>query len=370
MSNAHATGTGTGIVGCGNIFERYVRGLARFPELRVVRVADVDADRARRGAELVGPGTPYGTLEDLLADPAVEIVVNITPPTAHAAVTDAALRAGKHVYVEKPITTDLAIAREQLVLARESGLALGGAPDTFLGSAGQTARAVIDAGVIGDPVGATAFVTHSRAETWHPDPTFLFKPGGGPILDLGPYYVTQLVNCLGPMAEVYGRTRVGAAVRTVTAPGRLVESIDVEVDTHAAAVLTFASGVLATMALSFDIWDHQLPFIEIYGTHGTLAVPDPNTYDGDVKVRLHGDDAWAVCPPVLPVQGPADSLEHQLLRGPGVADLAASLRGGPHRASASLALHVLEVLGAVTASGAAKAPLAMTTTCERPEALR
>ncbi|NUU21990.1 MAG: Gfo/Idh/MocA family oxidoreductase [Streptomycetaceae bacterium] len=360
------TSTGIGIVGCGNIFDRYVRGVERFPELRIVRVADVDPDRAKRGAELVGPAAKYGTPEELFADPAVDIVVNITPPTVHAPVTEAALRAGKHVYVEKPITTDLAVARRQLALAAELGLTLGGAPDTFLGSGGQTARSVIDAGTIGEPVGATAFVTHSRAEIWHPDPTFLFKPGGGPVLDMGPYYITQLVNCLGPVAEVYGKSRVGAPTRTVTAPDRLVDTIDVETDTHANAVLTFASGVLATLVASFDIWDHSLPFIEIYGTLGTLDIPDPNTYDGDVKFRLHGQDAWTVVPPVVPVQGPADSFEHQLLRGPGVADLAASLRGGPHRASAPLALHVLEVLDAITASGARGTPLAMTTTCERP----
>ncbi|MDI2125615.1 Gfo/Idh/MocA family protein [Yinghuangia seranimata] len=360
------TTTGIGIVGCGNIFERYVRGLGRFPELRIVHVADVDSERARHGAGLVGPDTRHGTLDALLADDRVEIVVNITPPTVHAAVTEAALRAGRHVYVEKPITTDLDTAREQLALAKDLGLALGGAPDTFLGSAGQTARAVLDGGAIGDPVGATAFVTHSRAETWHPDPTFLFKPGGGPVLDLGPYYVTQLVNCLGPVAEVYGRSRVGAPVRTVTAPGRTVDTIGVEVDTHAAAVLAFASGVLAGTTLSFDVWDHQLPFIEIYGTRGTLSIPDPNMYDGDVKVRLHGEDAWTTAAPVVPVQGPADSFEHQLLRGPGVADLAASLRGAPHRASAPLALHVLEVLDAIGASGRAGAPIAMTSTCERP----
>lgn len=358
--------TGIGIVGCGNIFERYVRGLGRFPELRIRHVADVDPERAKRGAELVGPETRFGTPTDLLADPGVEIVVNITPPTAHAAVTEAALRAGRHVYVEKPLTTDVAVARAHLALAAESGLLLGGAPDTFLGSAGQTARSVLDAGTIGEPVGATAFVTHSRAETWHPDPTFLFKPGGGPVLDLGPYYVTQLVNCLGPVAEVYGAGRVGAAVRTVTAPDRLVERIDVEVDTHATAVLTFASGVIGTLVASFDIWDHHLPFLEIYGTRGTLSLPDPNTYDGDVRVRLHGDEAWTAVPPVVPVQGPADSFEHQFLRGPGVADLAAALAGGPHRASGGLALHVLEVLDAVASSGARRAPVALTTACERP----
>ncbi|MCF2526047.1 Gfo/Idh/MocA family protein [Yinghuangia soli] len=363
-----------GIVGCGNIFERYVRGIARFPGLRIVHVADVDPERAKLGAETAQAAAPAGTtvrhgsLADLLADPAAVIVVNITPPTVHAHVTEAALRAGKHVYVEKPITTDLGIARAQLELAAASGLTVGGAPDTFLGSAGQTARQVVDAGTIGDPVGATAFVTHSRAETWHPDPTFLFKPGGGPVLDLGPYYVTQLVNCLGPVAEVYGTARVGAPVRAVTAPGRLVDSIDVEVETHANAVLTFASGVLASMVLSFDIWDHNLPYLEIYGTRGTLSIPDPNAYDGDVKVRLHGAEDWTVVPPVLPVQGPADSFEHQMLRGPGVADLAAALHGAPHRATGGLALHVLEVLDAIGTSGKARTPAAMTTTCARPAA--
>jgi predicted dehydrogenase len=328
-----------------------------------VRCADVDGARAELAARRAGVER-WGSVADLFADPDVDIVVNLTPPLQHAEVTAAAFSAGKHVYTEKPVAAEFADAAGLLAAAERAGRVLGSAPDTFLGSAGQTARAALDSGEIGEPIGATAFVTHSKAEHWHPDPSFLFRRGGGPSLDMGPYYLSALVNLLGPVARVYSVSRIGAAERTVSAPARLVDTIAVEIPTHCAATLTFRSGVLATVMMSFDVWHRELPYLEIYGSHGTLSLPDPNRYDGDVRVRLHADTDWRVLDPLItPLTAgvPDDQLP---LRGPGVADLVAHLAGAPHRTGVELAVHVLEVLSAI-AEGDGR-PRDMTTTCARP----
>lgn len=353
-----------GIIGCGNISRRYTQGIARFDGLELVGCADLVQELADRLAEESGIRA-YAGIAELLADPGIDVVVNITPPTAHRAVTLQALAAGKHVYVEKPITLDVAEAEELQEAARAAGLRFGSAPDTFLGSSAQTARSAIDAGLIGEPVGAALSITHSKAETWHPNPTFLFKPGGGPLLDLGPYYITALVNLLGPVETVVGMTRIGAPVRTVTTPGRAVDSIDVETTTHAAAVLRTVGGAIVSLQASFDVWDSDQPRIEVYGTQGVLSVPDPNCFDGDVRVRLHGDGDWRVLDPVFPATaGPA--MDEQMLRGFGVADLAAAGDDTLPRASAELATHVLEVLQAVETSSRDGSVVAIRTRADRP----
>lgn len=352
--------TNIGIIGCGDIFGRYLKGLAFFEHLKVTWCADLDpAVAAKAAAEHSIPN--HGSPEQLLADPEVTVVVNITPPAAHGAVTRAIVAAGKHVYVEKPLDVTVAAAVEQLGAVHEAGVRIGVAPDTFLGSGAQTARAAIDRGEIGEAVGATLFVTHSKAETWHPNPGFLFQPGGGPVLDLGPYYITTLVNTLGPVSEVFGRERLGAPHRVVTAPNRTVDRIEVKTPTHAAAVLTLESGVLVTAMMSFDVWDHHLPFFEIYGTEGTLSVPDPDQFDGPVRVKRHDDIEWRTIEPVFAPLFGAD-LYDQLQRGPGVADLVASLDEAPHRANPDLALHVLEVLEAIGAGRSVH----IRHTCARP----
>lgn len=360
------TGHRLGILGCGNIFGRYVSGLSRYPELRIVRVADVDTARARDAA--AEHGVPaWGDDAALYADDDVDIVVNLTPPVHHAATIAAALSAGKHVYVEKPLATTVAAGREVLAAAAASGHVLGSAPDTFLGSASQTARRALDDGLIGEPVGVSMFVRHSKAERWHPDPRFLFRAGGGPVLDMGPYYLAILVNLLGPIRSVAAASRIGAPVRALTAPNRVADSVDVEVATHAAAVLTFASGVLGTAQLSFDVWDSDLPHIEVYGTEGTLSLANPNHFDGDVRVKRHADESWRVLEPVVELFGAVGTPE-QNRRGLGVRDLADAIEGGPHRANAEFAFHVLEALCAVDDSSAKGAITQLDSTCDRPAA--
>jgi predicted dehydrogenase len=356
--------TGIGIVGCGNICERYVTGLRRFPELRIVGCADKEVSRARQvEAEHAVPA--FDSVEDLLSSREVDVVVNITPPLVHGHVSLDALAAGKDVYVEKPLSGSLAEASRVLEVAAASGRLLGCAPDTFLGSGIQTARAALDSGIIGDPIGAAGFVSHSRAEEWHPDPSFLFEAGGGPLLDMGPYYVTALVVCLGSIAEVAGMARIGASVRTVSAPNRLVDSIAVEVPTHTSAAIRFASGVVGTMLMSFDLWHEDYPHIEIYGTLGALRLPRPFDFDGDVSVRLNDETDWRVLPPRLPVSGSPG--RDQELWGIGVADLAAARGGGLHRAHASLGYHALEVLSAVASSSDEERFVSIESRVDRPE---
>lgn len=358
--------TRLGIVGCGNIADRYVEGVRRFPTLEIVGCADLVHERAQALAARHGL-RGYRTIEELMADDTIDIVINITPPRAHATVSAAAITAGHHVYVEKPMAAAFQEAVEMHDAARAAGRRLGVAPDTFLGSANQTARRAIDDGLIGRPIGVSAFVKHSRMETWHPDPTFFFQPGGGPVLDLGPYYITALVNLLGPVGTVAGLSRTGAPVRRVTAPNRLVEEVEVNVKTHSTAVLEFSSGVLGTVMMSFEVWDTALPCIEIYGEEGTLTLPDPNTYDGEVSVRRHGETDWSVLEPVFAPAGPPGPA--QMLRGHGVADLAASLSGNPLRTSPELATHVLEVLEAIETTAPDKKFTHITSTCNRPEPL-
>ena len=352
-----------GILGCGDVLGRYVPGLRRYPEIRIVRCADIDTDRARSAAgEFAIPAS--GSPDELLADEGVDLVVNLTPPVVHASTTARALDAGKHVYVEKPIATKVEEAFELVDLARMQGRLLGSATDTFLGSAPQTARAAIDRKRIGEPVGATVFVPHSRVETRHPDPAAFFQPGGGPVLDLGPYYIGNLVSILGPVTHVYGATRRGAAQRVVTAPERRMDVVPVGVDTHATAILRFASGVLGTVMMSFEVWDHHLPHTEIYGTEGTLSLPWPLNYDGDVTLKRHEDAGWQTLEPVIArVAAPGPD---QFLRGRGVHDMAGALSGGPLRAGAELGLHVFEVLDAIEASGRDDAVVTLRSTCSRP----
>ncbi|WP_369031523.1 Gfo/Idh/MocA family protein [Streptomyces adonidis] len=355
-----------GILGSGNIFGRYVAGLAaHFPELAVVRVGDIDTARAKQAA--ADHAIPaWGDAAELYADESVDIVVNLTPPVHHARTVIEALEAGKHVYVEKPLATTVEEGRSVLAAAARSGRLLGSAPDTFLGSASQTARKALDAGLIGAPVGASAFIGHSKAETWHPDPRFLFQPGGGPVMDMGPYYFAILVNLLGPVRSVAASSRIGAPTRTVTAPERAVDSIEVTVPTHAGAVLTFDSGVIGTTQMSFDVWDTDLPFMEVYGTEGTLSLGNPNHFDGDVRLRRHGETEWTVLEPAVGLFGAVGTRE-QARRGLGVRDLADAVEGGPHRANASFAFHVLEALCAVDKASEEGRAVELESTCDRPQ---
>jgi predicted dehydrogenase len=349
-----------GVVGCGVISEVYLRNAPRWGALRVAAVADLDAARARERGEQFG--VPAVPVEALLADPAVELVLNLTVPKAHAEVALAAVAAGKAVYNEKPLAIDLADGRRLLEAAHERGVPVGCAPDTFLGGGLQTCRDLLDAGAIGEPVAAAAFMLTPGHERWHPNPDFFYQPGGGPLFDMGPYYLSALVNLLGPVRRVTGSARASFAERTITSEPRAGERIPVAVNTHHAAVLDFATGPIATLVTSFDGLRGDAPHLEVYGSAGTLSLPDPNTFGGPVRLKRAGATAWEEVPIGRP--------NTDNCRGLGPSDLAAALRTGrAPRASGELALHVLEVMHAVETASAEGRHVEIGSTVERPAAM-
>lgn len=351
-----------GMIGCGNISDHYLRNFSEgFDSVELVACADMLIARAQAKATAYS-GVKAVTVEALLADPEIDIVLNLTIPAAHYDVAKAALKAGKSVYNEKPLTRKPAEARELLALAEAKGLRVGCAPDTFLGEGLQTCVKVMEDDVIGKPVAATAFVVCHGHETWHPDPEFFYKPGGGPMFDMGPYYLTALVALMGPVRRVTGSTRINFPVRTITSEPKKGESIKVEVPTHVTGVLDFECGAVATIIASFDIWHASLPCIEIYGTKGTLRAPDPNGFGGKVEVCLAGEKDWREIPSVH--GGRTNG------RGLGVADMAEAIgENRPHRASGKLAAHVLDVTQAFQTASDTGRHIEFAETCRRPAPL-
>ena len=327
---------GVGIMGCGNIVGQYIAGCRQFEILEIAACADIDAGKAANTA--VEHGIPRAlTPAELLVDPGVDIVINLTIPAVHAEVSLAALRAGKHVYSEKPLATNTADGRALLAAAAERGLLVGCAPDTFLGGGLQTCRKLIDDGWIGEPVAATAFMMSGGPEPWHPNPAFFYLAGAGPLFDMAPYYLTALVNLLGPVGRVTAAARISFSERIATSAARFGERLPVETPTHVAGLLEFAAGPVGTLITSFDIkGGSNLPRIEIYGSAGTVSVPDPNTFGGPVRLRRAGAAEWSDVPLLF---------SDQVGRGIGVADLAYALRDGrAPRAGGDLAFHVLEAM--------------------------
>jgi len=350
-----------GVIGCGNINTVYLKNLATYSHLKVVACADLDMERAKAQAERfnVPQALP---VDELLADPQIDVVVNLTVPAAHATVGLAALRAGKSIYNEKPLAITREDGKLMLVEAGDRGLRVGCAPDTFLGGGLQTCRALLDEGVIGTPVEATAFVLGHGPESWHPDPDFFYKVGAGPMFDVGPYYLTALINMLGPARRVTGSTRISFAERVIGSEPKRGTKIEVTTPTHIAGVLDFAGGPIATLVASFDVWASQVPRLEIYGSEGTLSLPDPNTFGGPVQVRMAGTDEWKEMPLLYGNTGNS--------RGIGVADMADAMRQGrQHRASGEMAYHVLDIMHAFHDASDQGRHIELTSTCERPEPL-
>ncbi len=330
--------TTVGIIGCGTISGIYLKSPQVFPILDIVACADID--HARAEATAAEYGLRALAVADLLDDPDIEIVVNLTIPVAHAEVTSAAIAHGKSVYGEKPLALTTGDGRKLLEAATAAGVRVGSAPDTFLGGGLQTCRKLIDDGWIGEPIAASAFMMSHGHEHWHPSPEFYYQPGGGPMFDMGPYYLTALVSLMGPVANVAGSTRATFPERTITSQPKYGKQITVEVPTHVVGLLNFANGAIGTIITTFDVWAAELPRIEIYGTTGTLSVPDPNTFGGPVRLRRAGSSEWQEIP--IPFHYTVNS------RGLGVADMAHALRSGrPHRASGDLAYHVLEIMEAI-----------------------
>jgi predicted dehydrogenase len=361
-----------GIIGCGNISEAYFSGAGGSPLVRVKACADVHHPAAQaRAAQF---GVDAVAVDALLADPEIALVINLTIPAAHASVGRLVIDAGKHLYLEKPLAADWNDACALVAHAAARGVRIGCAPDTFLGAAGQASRRAIDAGLIGRPIGgAAAFVSHGM-EHWHPNPAFFFQPGGGPLHDMGPYYVTQLINLLGPVHRVSASASIGNAVRTITSAPLRGQQIEVSVPTTVNGSLEFACGANVALSASWDVWQHQRAPIELYGTDGSMVLPDPNFFGGTPQLSRHGG-AWAD----IDISAHPFGADNRTLgsgrvvadyRIAGVLDMALAIaQGRPHRASGELALHVLEVLDCLVRSASEGRHVTLTTTCARPAAL-
>ncbi|MDQ0391914.1 Gfo/Idh/MocA family protein [Labrys monachus] len=349
-----------GVVGCGNISMTYLRNASLFPGLELRACADVSAEAAeRRGGEY---GIRASGVDELLAAADIDLVLNLTVPNAHFDVSMAALRAGKHVFTEKPLAVTAAEGRKLVEEARRRNLAIGSAPDTFLGAAGRLARRLMDEGAIGRVTAGTAFMMTRGMEHWHPNPQFYYQPGGGPVLDMGPYYLTMLVNLLGPARQVMAMASTGAGERLITAPGpNQGTSFAVGTPTTIMALVEFAAGAIVTVGMSWDVFRHSNQPIELHGGAGSLRLPDPDTFGGGIAIS-RGGEAWkeiatggmaygAINWPY----GAPDRANYRML---GVADLARGLAAGREpRASGELALHVLEIMEGMLEAGRTGRPV-------------
>jgi predicted dehydrogenase len=350
---------GVAVVGCGTISSAYLGNMTSFPDLKVLFCADLDLARAEAQAAKYGVAAAGATAQ-ALEHPGVELVVNLTVPAAHAETAAAAIAAGKSVWIEKPLALDTESGHRLLAGAAQAGVRVGCAPDTVLGAGLQTARRVIAAGAIGAPQTALALMQSPGPERWHPDPEFLFQRGAGPLFDVGPYYLTALAVLFGPATTVAAVGRRGRDRRVIGSGPRAGTEFDVDVPTHVAALIGYAGGQAASLVLSFDSPLGRHGFVEITGTDATLATPDPNRFDGDVRVQAAGADGWTAIPASGTTAG----------RGLGVLDMARALRGGvPHRASGEIALHVLEIMEAIERSISGGSFEPVRTTFSAPDAL-
>ena len=352
---------GVGIIGAGNISSAYLKAMQGFEVLDIKAIADMKPEVAAARAKEFGLNTK--SVEALLADPEIAIIVNLTIPRAHVEVGLRAIDAGKHVHGEKPLGVTFAEGQKLIAAAKAKGVRVGSAPDTFLGGSHQQCRDLIDNGTVGEVIGGSAFFACPGHERWHPDPAFYYDIGGGPVLDMGPYYITDLVNLLGPVANVMAVSATPQKQRMIYSEPKKGQMMPVKVATHVAGILTFKSGAIIQVTLSFDVPAHaHLPF-ELYGTKASILVPDPNMFGGEIKTRTPTDKDWQVVPTTLPY---ADGNYRSL----GVADLAhAILDNRPHRASGDLALHVLEVMAAFGKASDSGQAVTITTPVERPAPL-
>lgn len=328
-----------GIIGCGNISGSYLKNAKQFPILDIHALADMDMERAKARAQEYGVAKAC-TVDELLADKSIEIVINLTIPAAHAPVALHCIAAGKHVISEKPLAVTREEGKQVLAAAKKAKVRVGGAPDTFFGAGHQLARKLLDEGAIGRPVAATAYMMGHGHESWHPDPEFYYKPGGGPMFDMGPYYVTDLLQLLGPVKRVSGVASIAIPERTITSKPKYGQKIKVETPDHISGTMEFENGCVATIITSFAVWYAQYYSpITIFGTEGTLMVPDPNGFDGEVKIWRHAEHQGKEFQPVPFV--------HRLGygRSVGAADMAYAIRSGrPHRASGEQAFATLDIM--------------------------
>lgn len=358
---------GIGVIGCGNISAAYMRLAPMFKGIELRACADVNPDAAAaRAAEF---GLKAHSVDRLLASADIDIVLNLTVPAAHFDVSRAALEAGKHVYSEKPLVLSASEGASLALISAQNGLSVGAAPDTFLGGAHQLARHLIDSNAVGQITSGTCIVQSPGMEMWHPNPDFFFQEGGGPVLDIGPYYISNLVQLLGPVARVAAMSSSGSDVRIITSGPRRGEKIRVETPTTIHSILKFVSGAQITFCTSWDVWQHGHSNMELYGRNGTLHVPDPNFFGGEVRMTREAAFVNVAEPWDHPF-GRANDGTSANYRGAGLADMAQALSDGrPHRCGLDFSLHVVDVMTSILASGETGNAIDLATTCERPPAL-
>jgi len=368
-----------GLIGCGVISDIYLKTCAKFAFVDIVACASLDIDESR--AKAAQYGIPKACLpDDIINDPEIDAVLNLTNPVAHAPINLAAISAGKHVYVEKPFATKIDDGIETLTLAKEKGLLVGCAPDTFLGGRWQTIRKLIDDGTIGKPIGATAFMCNHGVERHHPGPMPWYKTGGGPLLDMAPYYITALISLMGPVASVCGMAKKSFDKRLIEFGPNSGEMLEVEVDTHVSGILEFENGATANLITSFDVWDSNLPRLEIYGELGTVSVSDPdpifgpNRFDGPVHYRTRETSRWTYRPRVEGLENweVAENAHgfNEDSRGLGLLDLAYAARDKRSpRASGDMAHHVLEVMLSILESSSERHFVDIQSSCDQPAPL-
>jgi len=358
---------GIGVMGCGNISAAYMKLAPLFNGIEIRACADLNADAAKMRAEEFNLRAE--TVEGLLASDDIDIIVNLTVPNAHFSVSKQILEAGKHSYSEKPFVLTLEEGAELAQIAGETGLRVGSAPDTFLGGAHQLARHLVDKGAVGKVTSGTCFVQSPGMEMWHPNPDFFFQPGGGPILDLGPYYISNLVQLLGPVKRVTAMSSSASEYRTITSEPRYGEKIKVETPTTIHAIMQFHSGALITFGSSWDVWQHGHSNMELYGQTGTLHIPDPNFFGGEVRMTEKDrftsiGEAWN-----HPFSKANDDGQANY-RAAGLADMAvAIIEDRPHRCSLEFSLHVVDVMTSILRAGEEGKVIDIATSCERPQAL-
>lgn len=374
-----------GILGLGDISDVYINNLKKYDIVEVAACAARDLEKAKEKANQHKIEKAYATANDLFADPEIDIILNLTIPAAHGALNLMALNAGKHVYSEKPLAATFQEGKKILDSAKEKGLCVGCAPDTFLGGRLQTCRKIIDEGGIGEIVAASAFVLHHGVEWFHPNPDFFYKSGAGPLLDIGPYYMTALLSLIGPVKRCCAMASKSFDKRRIESEPRRGEFIDVEVDTHLTGSLEFVNGAIATIVTSFDVWDSDLPRIEIYGTKGTLCIPDrdpldgPNLFGGEVFLMTEERSRWKYLPRTdsgsawekVPIRHLFNSTSHkENSRGIGLVDMAYAIRNGRKaRADGEMALHSLEAMEGLLKSAREGRFYSLESTFDRPEPL-
>jgi len=352
---------GIGFVGCGDISGIYLSNITGlFKNLNIVGVCDLIPERSEKAAKEYGIGKVYKNMHELFADPEVDIVLNLTRPYEHYDVSIAALNAGKHLYTEKPLGASYDEAKKIMALAKEKNLRVGGAPDTFLGAGLQTCRKLIDEGAIGEVFGASAYMVCRGHESWHPDPEFYYKYGGGPMLDMGPYYLTAMVSLLGAVKTVTAMTKISLAEREITSSPKNGTIIKVEVPTYVTGIMNFCSGAIGTIFTTFDVHTAQVPRIEIYGSEGTLCVPDPNYFEG--PVRLYTSETGEFTEKPLQFKYSENS------RALGLSDMAEAINSNRKtRASGELLIHINEIMAGFHRASDEQSFVEMQTTAERPE---